>query len=59
MTGDLAIVVATRDRREILERTLAHLVRLPEAPDVMVVDNGSNDGTASLREILDLRNLTS
>ncbi|MGW2846092.1 glycosyltransferase family 2 protein [Streptomyces sp. NPDC001274] len=36
----------TRDRRESLVRTLDHLGALPERPPVVVVDNGSTDGTA-------------
>jgi GT2 family glycosyltransferase len=40
-----AVVVATRDRRESLLRTLARVAELPERPDVVVVDNGSRDGT--------------
>ncbi len=44
--GDLAIVVATRNRRDELDRTLGHLGSLPEQPTVVVVDNASSDGTA-------------
>lgn len=40
------IVIATRNRRAILETTLARLRALPEAPPIIVVDNGSDDGTA-------------
>jgi GT2 family glycosyltransferase len=39
-------VVATRDRRESLLRTLARLRDLPSAEAVIVVDNASRDGTA-------------
>jgi GT2 family glycosyltransferase len=42
------VVVATRDRREALARTLAHLLALPERPRVVVVDNGSRDGTPEM-----------
>ena len=42
--GRVAVVVATRDRRESLVRTLARLTALPERPRVVVVDNGSSDG---------------
>ncbi|MFD7069600.1 glycosyltransferase family 2 protein [Streptomyces sp. NPDC059913] len=38
--------IITRDRRESLVRTLDHLGALPERPPVVVVDNGSTDGTA-------------
>lgn len=42
----VGVVVITHDRRAELDRTL-HLLRdLPEAPPVVVVDNGSSDGTA-------------
>jgi N-acetylglucosaminyl-diphospho-decaprenol L-rhamnosyltransferase len=40
------VVVATRDRRTQLEPTLRLLTELPERPPVIVVDNGSTDGTA-------------
>jgi GT2 family glycosyltransferase len=40
-----AIVIATRDRRAPLLATLARLRNLPERPCVVVVDNGSRDGT--------------
>jgi GT2 family glycosyltransferase len=43
--GWVSVVIVTRDRRAELERTLSHLARLPERPDVIVVDNGSRDGT--------------
>ncbi|MEA2283870.1 MAG: hypothetical protein QOK21_4477 [Solirubrobacteraceae bacterium] len=39
------VVIATRDRREELLHTLERLAALPEAPAVVVVDNGSRDGT--------------
>ena len=42
----ISVVVATRDRRERLLRTLAKLAALPEAPPIVVVDNGSHDGSA-------------
>ena len=38
----VSVVVATRDRRESLLRTLGHLAG---GPPVVVVDNGSQDGT--------------
>jgi GT2 family glycosyltransferase len=40
------VVVITHDRRAELDRTLRRLRELPEAPAVVVVDNGSGDGTA-------------
>jgi GT2 family glycosyltransferase len=39
------VVIATRDRRDELLHTLARLAALPEPPQVVVVDNGSQDGT--------------
>jgi GT2 family glycosyltransferase len=43
----ISVVIATRDRRERLLDTLERLVRLPEQPAVIVVDNASRDGTVS------------
>jgi GT2 family glycosyltransferase len=43
---EVGVVIATRNRRDELQRTLRELRRLPEAPPVVVVDNGSEDGTA-------------
>ncbi|KUL36874.1 glycosyl transferase [Streptomyces sp. NRRL F-4489] len=43
----VGVVVITRDRRRSLLRTVDALVRLPERPPVVVVDNGSSDGTAA------------
>lgn len=40
------VAIITRNRRESLLRTLDHLQALPEKPPVIVVDNGSSDGTA-------------
>jgi GT2 family glycosyltransferase len=42
----VAVVVITHQRRDELLRTLALLHDLPERPHVVVVDNGSTDGTA-------------
>jgi GT2 family glycosyltransferase len=39
------VVIVSRDRRERLLSTLARLAALPERPAVLVVDNGSHDGT--------------
>lgn len=41
------VVVITRDRRDELLRTLEHLAALPDPAPVIVVDNGSTDGTAA------------
>lgn len=41
------VVIATRNRREELLATLTRLDALPESPPVVVVDNGSDDGTAA------------
>jgi GT2 family glycosyltransferase len=41
----IAVVVITRNRRGDLVEALARLVALPERPRVVVVDNGSDDGT--------------
>lgn len=42
----VTVVVITADRRPELLSTLARLADLPEQPHVIVVDNGSRDGTA-------------
>lgn len=42
----VSVVMITRDRRDSTLRSLQHLVDLPERPPVIVVDNGSGDGTA-------------
>jgi GT2 family glycosyltransferase len=42
----VAVVVITHQRREELLLALSRLVALPERPHVVVVDNGSTDGTA-------------
>lgn len=43
--GRVSVVIATRDRRDGLLATLERLRALPERPEVVVVDNGSCDGT--------------
>jgi GT2 family glycosyltransferase len=43
----ISVVVATCNRRDELLRCLDELARLPERPAVVVVDNGSTDGTAA------------
>lgn len=42
----VGVVVITRDRAHHLLNTLDRLAGLPERPPVVVVDNGSRDGTA-------------
>jgi N-acetylglucosaminyl-diphospho-decaprenol L-rhamnosyltransferase len=44
----VAVIVITHNRREELHHTLTRLASLPEQPHVVVVDNGSTDGTAAL-----------
>jgi GT2 family glycosyltransferase len=44
----ISVAVITRNRRDSLSRTLDRLAELPERPPVLVVDNGSQDGTDSL-----------
>ncbi len=44
----LSIVVITHNRCAELARTLQRLAALPERPPVVVVDNGSSDGTAAM-----------
>jgi GT2 family glycosyltransferase len=43
----LTVVIITWNRRVELLRTLDRISALPERPPVIVVDNGSHDGTAS------------
>jgi GT2 family glycosyltransferase len=45
--GPVGIVIATRDRRAALLDSLERLRALPEEPPIVVVDNGSRDGTAA------------
>jgi GT2 family glycosyltransferase len=40
------VVIITRNRRDELLRTLRHMLALPDAAPVIVVDNASEDGTA-------------
>lgn len=44
----LSVVIATRDRATELASTLERLAALPEAPQVVVVDNASGDDTAGV-----------
>jgi GT2 family glycosyltransferase len=45
-TATVTAVIATRNRRPELCATLDRLSALPERPGIIVVDNGSQDGTA-------------
>jgi GT2 family glycosyltransferase len=45
---DCTIVIASFNRRQILDATLRRLSELPAAPPLVVVDNGSTDGTAAM-----------
>lgn len=45
MSAEVTVVIATRNRRHQLIRTLRHLHELIPSPPVVVVDNGSTDGT--------------
>ena len=44
----VAVVVITHNRAEELEHSLTRVSALPESPHVVVVDNGSTDGTAEM-----------
>ncbi|WP_322102193.1 glycosyltransferase family 2 protein [Paraburkholderia sp. J41] len=41
----ISVVVLTYNRRDEVLRTVASLLRLPERPEIVVVDNGSTDGS--------------
>src|SRR5947209_19735363 len=43
--NDVSVVMITRNRRDQVLRTLPKLAALPGRPPVVVVDNGSTDGT--------------
>src|SRR5262245_23165544 len=43
----VAAVIITYNRRAEVLRSLGHLTRLPEQPKIILVDNGSTDGTAA------------
>ena len=45
--ADVGVVVATHNRRASVLATLEQLEALPERPPIVVVDNGSADGTAA------------
>ncbi len=46
-TARVSVVVMTRNRRDSVLTTLERLLALPDEPPVIVVDNGSEDGTAA------------
>jgi GT2 family glycosyltransferase len=48
VAGKVTVVIATRDRRAELCRTLDRLAELPERPPIVVVDNNSRDGTPAV-----------
>ena len=51
MNARISVVVLTHNRVEEVTKTVERLLTLPEQPDVIVVDNGSADGTPdALRE---------
>jgi GT2 family glycosyltransferase len=54
MTADprVAVVVASRNRRELVLRTLPKHLALPESPRVVLVDDASTDGTAGAVEAM-------
>jgi GT2 family glycosyltransferase len=43
----VSLVILTHERLAEVTRTLEHAVALPDAPAIIVVDNGSRDGTAA------------
>jgi GT2 family glycosyltransferase len=46
-SGRVGVVMITHDRRDEAVRSVGRLLALPEQPRVVVVDNGSRDGTAA------------
>jgi GT2 family glycosyltransferase len=53
----VTFVMITHDRKAEVLRSLGHLSRLPEGPPIILVDNGSTDGTvaAAAREFPGVR----
>ncbi|MFP5219795.1 MAG: glycosyltransferase family 2 protein [Actinomycetes bacterium] len=45
MGSRISVVMISHNRRPAVVQTLAHLTALPEQPPVLLVDNGSTDGT--------------
>lgn len=45
MSARISVVVLTHNRLTEVSKTVEHLLALPERPPVIVVDNGSRDGT--------------
>lgn len=46
----IALVILTHQRRELALRAIERALALPERPEIVVVDNGSRDGTADAIE---------
>jgi len=49
-TGDTAVVIPARNERDLIEATVTSAAALPGVDLVIVVDDGSRDGTASAAE---------
>ncbi|HWC11992.1 MAG TPA: glycosyltransferase family 2 protein [Acidimicrobiales bacterium] len=48
--GATSVVIITRNRRDELLNTLRRIERIPDRPEIVVVDNDSGDGTADAVE---------
>src|SRR5918912_2436791 len=48
MSGEICVVIATRNRAARLRPALERLISLPQRPAVVVVDNDSDDETAAV-----------
>src|SRR4051812_27146224 len=46
--GGVGVVIATMNRRSELDRTLTKIEQLPAIDEIVVVDNGSHDGTSAM-----------
>ena len=56
----VTVVLITRDRKEQVLRALAHLMDLPERPQLLLVDNASSDDTSdTVRRLFPLVRVTS